>query len=78
MLDGIEGLDGNHLLHAARADLLSRLGRTDEAAESYRRALGLVGTDAERRFLQKKLVSLPLPSCTKVGGGDEETGISRR
>jgi RNA polymerase sigma-70 factor, ECF subfamily len=55
ILDNIEGLDGNHLLHAARADLLSRLGRKPEAADSYRRALELVGTEAERRFLQKKL-----------------------
>lgn len=44
-----------HLLPAARAELLRRLGRHAEAAESYRRALGLVGNEAERRHLEKRL-----------------------
>src|SRR5262249_35580035 len=43
-------LDGYHLLHAARADLLRRLGALPEAARSYRRALELVTNDSERRF----------------------------
>ncbi|MER6791880.1 RNA polymerase sigma factor, partial [Amycolatopsis mediterranei] len=37
LIDRIEGLDGYHLLHAARADLLRRLGRTDDAVAAYRR-----------------------------------------
>jgi len=53
-LDGID-LPGYHLLPAARADLLRRLGRTDEAAAAYREALDLAGNDAERRFLQRRL-----------------------
>jgi RNA polymerase sigma-70 factor (ECF subfamily) len=48
-------LAGYHLLPATRADLLRRLGRTDEAAASYRAALALAPTDAERRFLAKRL-----------------------
>jgi RNA polymerase sigma-70 factor (ECF subfamily) len=48
-------LDRYHLFHAARADLLRRLGSSDEAARSYGRALALVTNDAERRFLQRRL-----------------------
>lgn len=48
-------LDGYHLLHAARADLLRRLGSKKEAAESYTRALALVTNDSERRFLERRL-----------------------
>ena len=47
-----------HLLHATRADLLRRLGRRPEAAESYRRALALAGSDAERRFLARRLAEV--------------------
>lgn len=48
-------LDGYHLLHAARADLLRRLGQYAAAEENYTRALQLVGNDAERRFLERRL-----------------------
>jgi RNA polymerase sigma-70 factor (ECF subfamily) len=48
-------LDRYHLLHAARADLLRRLGSSTEAAKSYERALALVTNDAERRFLERRL-----------------------
>ncbi|MBI3769252.1 MAG: sigma-70 family RNA polymerase sigma factor [Deltaproteobacteria bacterium] len=44
-----------HLLHAARADLLRRLGRREEAAASYRRAMALATNEAERRFLTRRL-----------------------
>jgi RNA polymerase sigma-70 factor (ECF subfamily) len=47
-----------HLLPATRADLLRRLGRFDEAVVSYREALELAPTDAERRFLQRRIGSL--------------------
>jgi RNA polymerase sigma-70 factor, ECF subfamily len=50
-----EELDSYHLFHATRADLLRRLGRSREAAASYRRALALVTNDAERRFLERRL-----------------------
>jgi len=44
-----------HLAHAARADLLRRLGRRAEAADAYRTALELTANEAERRFLQMRL-----------------------
>jgi RNA polymerase sigma-70 factor, ECF subfamily len=58
IVDGIarEGtLDEFHLLHATRAELLARLGASDEAARSYSRALTLAGNDGERRFLERRL-----------------------
>jgi len=48
-------LDRYHLLHAARADLLRRLGSSEEAAKSYTTAIGLCTNDAERRFLERRL-----------------------
>jgi RNA polymerase sigma-70 factor (ECF subfamily) len=48
-------LDNYHLLHAARADLLRRMGSAQQAAKSYRRALELVTNDSERRFLERRL-----------------------
>jgi RNA polymerase sigma-70 factor (ECF subfamily) len=51
-------LDGYHLFHAARADLLRRLGRSDEAAAAYRKALERVGSAPERRFLERRLREL--------------------
>jgi RNA polymerase sigma-70 factor (ECF subfamily) len=44
-----------HLLPAARADLLRRLGEFDEAADAYRRALALATNNVERRFLRRRL-----------------------
>jgi RNA polymerase sigma-70 factor (ECF subfamily) len=49
-----------HLLPAARADLLRRVGLWDAAADAYRRALALVGNDAERRFLEQRLAEVEL------------------
>jgi RNA polymerase sigma-70 factor (ECF subfamily) len=51
-------LQDYHLAHAARADLCRRLGRTGEAAASYRRALELARQEPERRFLESRLVGL--------------------
>jgi RNA polymerase sigma-70 factor (ECF subfamily) len=48
-------LDDYHLLHAARADLLRRVGSKVEAAGSYVRALALVTNESERRFLERRL-----------------------
>ena len=59
-IDGIEGLDDYRHLHSARADLLRRLGRADEAAEAYRRALELATQPAERAFLQRRLAEVTL------------------
>jgi RNA polymerase sigma-70 factor (ECF subfamily) len=52
------GLEDYHYLHATRAELLRRLGRTREAADAYGRALGLVHDDAERRLLTRRLAEL--------------------
>ena len=57
LIDRIE-LPGYHLLHAARADLLRRLERRDEAAEAYRTALSLEMNAAERAFLEGRLSAL--------------------
>ena len=54
-------LDAYHLLHAARADLLRRLGSSVEAAKSYARALALVTNDSERRFLERRLREVQPP-----------------
>jgi RNA polymerase sigma-70 factor (ECF subfamily) len=52
-------LDDYHLLHAARADLLRRVGSLDEAAASYARAIALATNASERRFLERRLRELP-------------------
>ncbi|UZJ43551.1 RNA polymerase sigma factor [Marinimicrobium sp. C6131] len=51
-------LEGYHLLPAARAHLLSRLGRDEEARGAYREALSLVQQEPERRYLQRRLDAL--------------------
>ena len=48
-------LGGYHLLPATRADLLRRMGRNEEAAAAYREALSLASTEAERRYLHRRL-----------------------
>jgi RNA polymerase sigma factor (sigma-70 family) len=63
-IDGIESLRHYHLLHAARADLLRRLGRLDEAAAAYRRAHELAANPADRRFLAGRLLALDAPPET--------------
>jgi RNA polymerase sigma-70 factor (ECF subfamily) len=59
LLDGLAGaLERQHLYHAARADLLVRLGRPAEAAAAFGRAAELVTTAPERRFLERRLAEL--------------------
>jgi RNA polymerase sigma-70 factor (ECF subfamily) len=55
-------LAGYRYLPATRADLLRRLGRTEEAGRAYREALGLAGNDAEREFLAGRLAGLGAPA----------------
>jgi RNA polymerase sigma-70 factor (ECF subfamily) len=57
VLDGLD-LDHYRYFHSARAELLRRAGRDDEAGHAYRRALDLAQTDAERRSLQNQLARL--------------------
>jgi RNA polymerase sigma-70 factor (ECF subfamily) len=58
LVNGLRALEGYHLLHAARADLLRRLERHGEAAESYRRALELTANEAESRYLERRLLEV--------------------
>ncbi|MFC9691914.1 RNA polymerase sigma factor [Kribbella sp. NPDC056951] len=55
-------LAGYHLLPAARADFLRRLDRRTEAAEAYREAADLATTDADRRYLEKRLAEVSVQS----------------
>ncbi|WP_308209824.1 RNA polymerase sigma factor [Actinomadura madurae] len=54
------GLPRYHLLAATRADLLRRLGRRAEAAAAYREALELPSTEAERRYLSRRLAEVSI------------------
>ena len=64
-LAAIEGLqlDGYLYFHTTRADFLRRLDRRDEARESYLKALGLVHSDAERRFIEQRLAETARPEA---------------
>jgi len=55
---GSGALDQYHLFHAARADLLRRLGSRPAAAEAYRRALALTANAVERAYLERRLAAL--------------------
>jgi RNA polymerase sigma-70 factor (ECF subfamily) len=59
-LEAAEALDlgGYQYFHSTRAELLRRLGRAEEARRAYERAIELVRSDTERRFLQKRLAEL--------------------
>ncbi len=60
-------------LHSTRGELLRRLGRADEAADAYRRALALAHDDAEQRFLLRRLAGLGLPNdCTLRIAGEAD------
>jgi RNA polymerase sigma-70 factor, ECF subfamily len=61
-LEATGQLDDYHLLHATRADLLRRQGRHEAAAAAYRRALALCGSDAEQRFLSRRLEEVSGPA----------------
>ncbi|HET9183443.1 MAG TPA: RNA polymerase sigma factor [Candidatus Angelobacter sp.] len=58
-------LDSYHLYHAARADLLRRVGRHSEAAEAYNRALSLTANAVEQRYLERRLRELSSTSMAK-------------
>jgi RNA polymerase sigma-70 factor (ECF subfamily) len=70
MLDALaaEGaLPDFHLLAAARADMLRRLGRHAEAADAYREALALVGNQPERRYLEGRLAAATAAAGSTLG-----------
>ena len=58
LIDAIEGIDEYQPLHAARADLLRRLGRDAEAAAAYERTLALSENPTERRFIEARTAEL--------------------
>jgi RNA polymerase sigma-70 factor (ECF subfamily) len=58
LIDRLNGLEAYHLFHAARADLLRRLDRRDEAGASYREALARATNAAEREFLERRLAEV--------------------
>jgi RNA polymerase sigma-70 factor (ECF subfamily) len=57
-VSAVQGLDGYHAYQAARADLLRRVGRLDEAAAAYRTAAELSANPAERAFLESRRAEL--------------------
>jgi RNA polymerase sigma-70 factor (ECF subfamily) len=57
LVDALDGLDRYHLWHSTRAELLHRLGRSEEAAAAYERALELAPSETERAFLETRLAT---------------------
>jgi len=57
-LGAVGELDRYHLFHAARADMLRRLGSFEAAADAYRRALALMANGVERAYLERRLAAL--------------------
>lgn len=77
LVDGLD-LDGYHPFHAARADLLRRLNRNDEAVHAYAMAASFAPTAAERNFLagQADLLSRPRPDPNRPTEADEHAAES--
>ncbi|MGZ5291138.1 MAG: RNA polymerase sigma factor [Actinomycetota bacterium] len=62
LVDALAGdLDGYHLFHAARGELLRRLDRTGDAAAAYRRSLELAANASERAYLERRLAEVTAP-----------------
>jgi RNA polymerase sigma-70 factor (ECF subfamily) len=59
IVDDIDHLDGYHIYHAVRADLLGRLGRPHDARAAYGRALALTGNPVEREHLARRRREMP-------------------
>jgi RNA polymerase sigma-70 factor, ECF subfamily len=55
--DALTGLERYHLWHSTRAELLHRIGRDEEAAAAYSRALELAPSETERTFLRRRLAA---------------------
>jgi predicted RNA polymerase sigma factor len=56
IVDGLTGLDGSYLLPSVRGELLSRVGRNEEAAAEFARAADLTDNDREREVLTNKAI----------------------
>jgi RNA polymerase sigma-70 factor (ECF subfamily) len=70
-------LEGYRYLHSTRADLLRRLGRFAEARTAYERARDLAATDAERRFLERRIRECETGSADHSGAGGEDVSAER-
>jgi RNA polymerase sigma-70 factor (ECF subfamily) len=67
VIDRIGGLEQYHLYHSARADLLRRLERWNEAEDAYRRALALATNPVEQRFFERRLAEVAGPGHPVAG-----------
>jgi RNA polymerase sigma-70 factor, ECF subfamily len=76
LVDRLE-LDQYHYLHSTRAELLRRLDRVEEAREAYDRALELVHSDTERRFLEARLAECEGAPQAKPRGNPSHGGTGR-
>jgi RNA polymerase sigma-70 factor, ECF subfamily len=74
-LASCEALADYHLLPAARADLLRRAGRLEEARLAYTSALGLVRNPAERAYLERRLAGLDAPHPEGTSPGSSATAV---
>ena len=61
-IDASATLENYYLLHAARADLLRRAGRTEEAIASYAKAIALTSNGSERCYLERRRAGLMIPA----------------
>jgi RNA polymerase sigma-70 factor, ECF subfamily len=75
LIDRIEGLEGYVSFHAARADLLRRLGREADAAGAYERAVALAPDGPERRYLTRRLDEIRRVPPGHVGGTVPDTEV---
>jgi RNA polymerase sigma-70 factor (ECF subfamily) len=62
-IDELKGLDHYYLFHAAKADLLRRMKKWEEAAECYRQALALATNLVEQDFLRRRLREIQNMAC---------------
>jgi RNA polymerase sigma-70 factor (ECF subfamily) len=79
LIDGIEGLERYHYLHGARADLLRRLGRREDARAAYAEARALTANAAERAFYAGRLDELGVSAASTAStasDGDSARGTS--
>ncbi len=67
LIDAIEGLDDYRPLHAARAELLRRLGRDAEAADAYARALAIPGNEVETGYIESRLAEVENRAGRRAG-----------
>jgi len=70
-VEAVDGLSGYPLWHAARAELLHRLGRAEEAVAAYRSALALGANQAQRRHLEAGAAEAARDVAVSSAGAEE-------